>query len=89
MLGLRILEGVIDCIILTKVLCDDNVGFLYKDSYALVCALKENLRIKVSGLFCVSIFMNNDPVHFILNAFKGKLRLSLELNKIPFYERKV
>ena len=48
-------------------------------------ALKENLRIKVSGLSCVSIFMNNDPVHFILNAFKGKPGLSLELNKIPFY----
>jgi hypothetical protein len=31
-LGFRILEGVIDDIILTRVLCDDNVGFLYKDS---------------------------------------------------------
>jgi hypothetical protein len=47
--------------------------------------LKENLKIKVSGLSCVNIFMNNDPVHFILNAFKGKSGLSLELNKIPFY----
>jgi hypothetical protein len=50
-----------------------------------VCVLKENLWIKVSGLSCVSIFMNNDPVHFMYNAFKGKPGLSLELNKIPFY----
>jgi hypothetical protein len=53
-----------------------------------VCALKKNLRIKVSGLSCVSIFINNDPVHFILIAFKGKPRLSLELNKIPFMHEK-
>jgi hypothetical protein len=47
--------------------------------------LKENLRIKVSGLSCVSIFMNNDSEHFIHNAFKDKSGLSLELNKISFY----
>jgi hypothetical protein len=101
-LGLRILEGVVDDIILTRVLCNTNVGVLYKDSkrvfkgliaiiecYITACVSKENLRIKVSGLSCVSIFMNNDLVHFILNAFKGKPRLSLELNKIQFYAGKV
>jgi hypothetical protein len=41
--------------------------------------------IKISGLSCVIIFMNNDPVHFIHNAFKDNSRLSLELNKIQFY----
>jgi hypothetical protein len=46
---------------------------------------KEDLRIKVSGLSCVSIFMNNDTVPFIYNAFKVKSELSLELNKIQFY----
>jgi hypothetical protein len=46
---------------------------------------KEDLRIKVSWLSSVSIFMSNDLVHFILNAFKDKLGLSLELNKIQFY----
>jgi hypothetical protein len=30
-LGFRILEGVVDGIILTRALCDTNVGFLYKD----------------------------------------------------------
>ena len=30
--GFRILEGVVDGIILTRVLCDTNVRFLYKDS---------------------------------------------------------
>jgi hypothetical protein len=54
-----------------------------------VCVLEENLRIKVSGLSCVNIFMNNDPMHFIYNAFKAKPGLSLKLNKIPFYARKV
>jgi hypothetical protein len=32
MLGFRILEGVVDEIILNRVLCDTNVGFLYNDS---------------------------------------------------------
>jgi hypothetical protein len=50
-----------------------------------VCVSKENLRIKISGLSCVIIFMNNDPVHFIHNAFKDNSGLSLELNKIQFY----
>ena len=54
-----------------------------------MCVSKENLKIKVSGLSYVSIFMNNDPVHFIYNAFKAKAGLSLELNKILFYARKV
>jgi hypothetical protein len=46
---------------------------------------KENLRIKVSGLSCVSIFMNNEPEHFIHNAFNDIPGLSLELNKMSFY----
>ena len=54
MLGFRILEGVVDGIILTMVLCDDDVGFLYKyskrvfkgstaiiESYTLVCVKGE------------------------------------------------
>jgi hypothetical protein len=37
-----------------------------------ISVLKENLRIKVSGLSYVSISMHNDLVHFIYNAFKDK-----------------
>jgi hypothetical protein len=50
--------------------------------------LKENLWIKVSGLSCVSIFMNNDPVHFILNAFKGKPSYLLNYIKYHFMHEK-
>ena len=96
-LGFRILGGVVNGIILTRVLCDTNVGLLYKDSKRVfkglttlsrtlhMSVLKENLRIKVSGLSCVGIFMDNGPVHFIYIIFKDKPGLSLELNKIQFY----
>jgi hypothetical protein len=37
------------------------------------------------GYLMLVFFMNNDPVHFIRIAFRGKPRLFLELNKILFY----
>jgi hypothetical protein len=33
--------------------------------------------IEVSGLSCASIFINNDPMHFMYNVFKDKPELSL------------
>jgi hypothetical protein len=83
-LGFRILGGAVHGIILTRILFDTNVVFLYEDSKRVfkgltalnrtlhISVLKENLRIKVSGLSYVSIFMDNDLVHFIYNAFKDK-----------------
>ena len=97
MLGFGILEGVLYAIILTKVLRDSNVGFYLKTPkrvfmgstaiigrYTLVC-VEEEFEDMISGLSCVNNFVNNDLMRFIHNAFKAKLGLSLELNKIPFY----
>ena len=50
-LGLRILKGIVDGIIITTVLCDTNVGFLYKDSQAGFQGMNHNY-----GMLHISVY---------------------------------